>query len=101
MASQLKLDEDAPIGDIVIVVICFSPLDGSPNYLAMKDQLDVGSLSRRVTFKPVSARLQQQHSLLPTSKTCTKSHQRSLRFAFPLLGAVQGCHVPLEEDLLG
>jgi hypothetical protein len=36
----------------------FPPANGSSNYLAVKDPSDVGSLSCRVMFQPVSAPLQ-------------------------------------------
>jgi hypothetical protein len=50
--------EGAPNKADAFFVICFPSLIGSPNYLAMKDQSDVGSLSCQVTFKPVSMPLQ-------------------------------------------
>ena len=64
----------------------------------MKDQSDVGPLSCRVTFKPVSAPLQGDISLLPTSQARTR-HRRTLRSRCPArrAGAIRGFHVPLRE----
>jgi len=58
MASHVKSVEDAPISDDAAVSFAFPHFNGSPDYLANKDQSDVGPLSCRVTFKPVSVRLQ-------------------------------------------
>ncbi len=53
----------------------------SPNSLAMKDPLDVGSLSRQVTRTRIPA-ITAKHSLFPTSQTRTvisiDSHQADL-----------------------
>jgi hypothetical protein len=53
----------------------------SPDYLAMKDQLDVGPLSRRVTRTRIPA-ITAEHSLFPTSQTriviSVDSHQAVL-----------------------
>jgi hypothetical protein len=68
--SRLLTWVDASVS-LSVTVICFSTCKDSPDYLAMKHQMDVGSLSRRVTFKPVSGPLQTGvrffHPPLPAS----------------------------------
>jgi hypothetical protein len=50
--------EGAPIDDILSLSFAFPHSNGSPNFLATCHQSDVGSLSCRVMFKPVSMPLQ-------------------------------------------
>ena len=41
-----------------IPAICFPIFDGLPNFLVMRDPLEVGSFSRRANIEPVSVPLQ-------------------------------------------
>ena len=92
MSNLLKTHQSAVMP---LLSFAFPHFNGSPNYLANKDQSDVGPLSCRVTFKPVSAPLQHgirffRHpkpappSVLPRGKPSQK-------------GTIRGFHVPFSE----
>jgi hypothetical protein len=78
----------------------FPHFNSSPNFLAMISQSDVGSLSCQVMLQPVSIPLQHGLRFFRPPKPAQKP-SANLTVRLPLLEAVQGFHVPLEEDLLG
>ncbi len=71
---------------------------GSPNYLAIKDPLDVSLLSHPVMLKPVSAPLQRSIRFFQHPKLAQLSV--ILAANFPCKGAIQGFHVSQRKVLL-
>ena len=67
------------------------------NSLAIKDLPDVGSLSRRGTFNPVSAPLQRGIRFFRHPKPATAMGGPCDPLSRPKPGAVRGFHVPLRE----
>src|SRR5829696_174583 len=72
---------------------------GSASSLAMKDQSDVGSLSCRVTFKPVSAPLQDGLRFFRPPKPAPPTDP--LADHLPSRAKLRGYHVPLLKSLRG
>jgi len=80
--------------------ICFSSLKGFTRFLVLVNLVDVGSLSSRITFKPVSSSLQRSlhfFHLSSTLKTIKLSYDRPL-FGVTSIQALRGSHVPLVKQ---
>src|SRR5436305_14875577 len=78
--------------------LCSLPFqDGSTRSLATKDLSDVGSLSCRVTFKPVSARLQDGFRFFRHPKPASAL----LTGRLPLREKIRGYLVPLLKSARG
>src|SRR5215213_557696 len=72
---------------------------GSARSLAKKDQSDVGSLSCRVTLKPVSAPLQDGVRFFRPPNPAPPTDPLAVHL--PLRAEIRGFHVPLLKSLRG
>src|SRR3954454_22056188 len=72
---------------------------GSARSLAKKDQSDVGSLSCRVTFEPVSAPLQDGIRFFRPPEPVPPTDPLAVHL--PLRAKIRGYHVPLPKSLRG
>ena len=78
----------------------FPLINGSANFLAKKDLSDVGSLACRVTFKPVSASLQDGVRFFGHPNPAHPWAHLAVRLPVSA-GGVRGFHVPLLEAIVG
>src|SRR6266536_3323412 len=76
----------------MFAAICLVSFLGWSNFLVMKDQVEVCSLSREVIFQPLSAPLQSSLCFfhLPSSAALSTF----LTVVFPSLGEQRSSHVP-------
>src|ERR1044071_6585896 len=90
----------APASGKASASICPLPFRiGSTRSLARKDQSDVGSLSCRVTLKPVSAPLQGGIRFFRPPKPAPPTDPLAVRL--PSRAEIRGYHVPLLKSARG